>query len=317
MVEAAVTGIQLSAFLERALPNVHRLQLRRLVSAGRVRVNGEVWLASRRLRAGDVVQVPTPAPASTNVRSAAAPPLPEVLFESAHTLVVAKPAGLPTVPDRSGRERGVHGLLADLRPAADLRIVHRLDRDTSGCLVLAKGVRAAQHFDEQFRRRLVRKTYVALVHGVPHRESFAIDAGIGPDRRRPGKVVTGDERTSGFRSAHTDVIRRRAFRRHALLELLPATGRGHQLRVHLQSVGHPIVGDLDYGGERLLLSSLKSGYKLQVGATERPLVDRMFLHCERIGFVDLDGAAVAAESTLPADLAMVLQKIEGFDERRR
>jgi RluA family pseudouridine synthase len=224
---------------------------------------------------------------------------------------------VPTVPDRSGREGGVHGLLERLRPAGDLRIVHRLDRDTSGCLLLAKGLLAARHFDLQFREGRVHKTYVALVHGVPAAERFTIDAWLGPDRRRPGKVVAAAAAARGFRAACTEVVRRRAFSQYALLELHPRTGRGHQLRVHLQSVGHPIVGDRDYGGEPLLLSGLKAGYKLRKGVRERPLADRMFLHAERVAFTDLDGTAVEVEAPLPPDLTTTLQKLERFDQGRR
>ena len=312
--EADLAGSGLADFLESALPPTHRLVLRDLITAGKVKVNGEVCLRSRRLRTGDVVQVPNEARPRPTVRP---PEAPEVRYESRSVLVVAKPPGMTTVPGRSASDRSIHGGLAGLRPSDDLRIVHRLDRDTSGCLLLGKGLEAARHFDEQFRNGLVAKTYAALVHGVPAQERFSIDAWLGPDPRRPGKVVAAKDERKGFRNAHTGVQRIRAFRRHALLALHPTTGRGHQLRVHLQSVGHPIVGDRDYGGEPLLLSSLKTGYKRRPGVRERPLVDRLFLHAERVSFCDLDGTQVTVETPLPEDLAMALQKLEDFDERRR
>lgn len=312
-----MAGIRLADLLARALPQIHALALREWVLGGAIRVNGEVCLADRRLRVGDVVQIKADLAAA---RPAAAAPRADglpVLFESATALVVGKPAGLTTVPDRSGQERGVHGQLEALRPGADLRIVHRLDRDTSGCLLLAKGLSAARHFDEQFRDGLVHKTYVAVVHGVPPAESFAIDAWLGPDKRRPGKVLSSPTEQPGFRSAHTRVERRRAFARHALLGLQPTTGRSHQLRVHLQSIGHPIVGDRDYGGDPLLLSALKPGYKLRRGVDEKPLTKRMFLHAERVVFRDLDGAEVDVSMPLPDDLAVALRQLESFDDRRR
>lgn len=319
VVEADLAGSALADFLETSLPPTHRLVLRDLIASGRVKVNGEICLSSRKLREGDVVQLPEEdrpegnrRPRTTKTHEA-----PEVRYESSSVLVIGKPAGLATVPGRAAGERSIHGGLAGLRPADDLRIVHRLDRDTSGCLLLGKGVEAARHFDEQFRKGLVAKTYVALVHGVPAQERFSIDAWLGPDPRRPGKVVAAKTERKGFRRAHTEVQRRRAFRRHALLELHPTTGRGHQLRVHLQSVGHAIVGDRDYGGEPLLLSGLKTGYKRRPGVRERPLVDRLFLHAERVSFCDLDGTQVTVETPLPEDLAMALQKLEDFDERRR
>ncbi|HEX6812879.1 MAG TPA: RluA family pseudouridine synthase [Planctomycetota bacterium] len=312
--EAGFSGSQLADFLESSLPPTRRLVLRDLIASGRVRVNGEVCLSSRRLRVGDVVQLPAEA---RPARPAGVPAAPEVRYESQSVLVIVKPPGITTVPGRSAGERSIHGLLADLRPGDDLRIVHRLDRDTSGCLLLGKGVLAARHFDAQFRTGRVAKTYVALVHGVPAQERFSIDAWLGPDRRRPGKVTASSTQRPRFREAHTEVQRRSTYRSHALVGLHPATGRGHQLRVHLQSAGHPIVGDLDYGGEPLLLSSLKSGYKLRPGVRERPLVDRMFLHAEQVSFCDLDGTQVTVEAPLPEDLATALQKLESFGDRRR
>jgi len=309
-----VRGVQLVDFLERELPPTRPLHLRHLVSDGLVRVNGEVVRASRRLHPGDVVQVRSvELPAASAIEPAGL----EVKFESATALVVQKPPGLPTVPDRSGKDTGVHGLLPALRPEADLRIVHRLDRNTSGCLLLAKGGDAARHFDREFREGTVRKRYVALVHGVVARPSFAIDAWLGPDPRRPGRVVSSPHEQPGFKSAHTAVAVRSAFLDHSLLDVRPTTGRGHQLRVHLASIGHPIVADRDYGGKVLLLSELKRGYKLRPGTVECPLLDRMFLHAAELAFTDVDGSAVVVETPLPEDLAIVLQKIERFDERRR
>jgi 23S rRNA pseudouridine955/2504/2580 synthase/23S rRNA pseudouridine1911/1915/1917 synthase len=317
VVEQPQTGIELVDLLATWLPAAHRTELRALLSEGRVRVNGEPCLSNRRLRAGDVVQVRVEAPLRSRAAAHPVAPSPEVLFESESALVIDKTAGLPTVPDRSGRERSVHGLLPELRPGADLRIVHRLDRDTSGCLLLAKGVEAARHFDLAFREARVHKTYVALVHGASARAEFAIDAWLGPDRRRPGRVVAAARRRPGFRAAHTDVRCRETFTDFALFELRPATGRGHQLRVHLQSAGHPIVGDAAYGGEPLLLSRLKPGYKQRRGVAERPLLARMFLHAERLEFTDVDGKAVAVEAPLPQDLSVALNQLQRCDDRRR
>lgn len=270
-------------------------------------------MTNRRVREGDVVEW---SPGATRPVRALGERLPAVLWESASALVVAKPAGVVTVPDRSGQDGGVHALLGALRPDGDLRIVHRLDRDTSGCLVLAKGLAAAQHFDRQFTDSLVRKTYVAVVQGQPP-DAFAIDAWLGPDRRRPGKVVASPREQPGFRAAHTDGVVRARFAQHAFVELRPTTGRSHQLRVHLQSIGCPIAGDRDYGGEELFLSRIKPGYKLRKGVPERPLLARMFLHAERLSFRDLDGAAVDVECPLPEDLAVALRQLASHDERRR
>lgn len=319
VVERELSGVRLHDLLAGHWPKVHRRELRRLVAAGDVRVNGEVCLSDRRLRLGDVVLLASvPGPAGGQVRADRRTPAPlEVRYESSTALVVAKPAGIPSVPDRSGRESGVHGRLQELRADQDLRIVHRLDRDTSGCLLLAKGLDAARHFDAAFRERRVHKVYVALVAGVPRSDRLQVDAWLGPDPRRPGKVVSRDEPRRGFREAHTEVLVRARFDRHALLELHPTTGRGHQLRAHLQSIGHPIVGDGDYGGEVLLLSRLKRDYKKRTGVEERPLVQRMFLHAERLSFEDVGGQRVDVETPLPDDLATALRRIEKHQSRRR
>lgn len=314
VVERPSAGCALADFLLQNLPDRHRLDVRHQIEAGLVRVNGQTSSSSQALRFGDVVELLGSLPPQRPQAGAAA--LPQVLFESASALVVDKPPRLPTVPDRAG-DHGIHGLLAALRPGADLRIVHRLDRDTSGCLVLAKGIEAARHFDRLFTGGEVRKTYVALVHGVPQQAEFSIDACLGPDRRRPGKVMASASMRPGFRAACTRVVVRTSFARQALLELHPETGRGHQLRVHLQSVGHPIVGDADYGGQPLLLSQVKPGYKRRAGGTERPLVARMFLHAASIEFDDLDGTAVRVDAELPEDLALALRQLANYDEPRR
>jgi len=318
VVERDLAGARLLDLLARAYPRVHRADLRQHVAAGAVSVNGEQCLADRRMRLGDVVMLSEPPPQRRASRRghAGAGEL-TILAETPSTLVVQKPAGVPTVPDRSGKDHGVHGALLALRPDGDLRIVHRLDRDTSGCLVLAKGLEAARHFDEQLRERRVHKTYVALVTGAPTWPERDVDAWLGPDRRRPGRVVASDEPRTGFREAHTRVVVRERFDRHALVELHPTTGRGHQLRVHLASIGHAIVGDADYGGEALLLSRLKPDYKKRTGVEERPLLTRMFLHAERIAFDEVDGRQVAVEAPLPDDLTIALRHVAKHASRRR
>lgn len=298
------------------MPLAHVLSLRALVAAGKVSVNGQQCLADARLRVNDVVIVSAELAPRTAPCKAGDSAL-QVLAEGESFLVVDKPAGLPTVPTRDGQDGGVHALLPALRPGADLRIVHRLDRETSGCLLLAKGLAAARHFDAAFGAAQVHKVYVALVHGVPVSEAFSVDSWLGPDPRRPGKVIAADSEQRGFRSAHTDVGLRRAYGGHALLELRPSTGRSHQLRVHLASSGHAIVGDSAYGGQPLLLSQIKTDYKLRPGVTERPLVERLFLHAERLEFRDVDDLVVAATAPLPPELDTALRKLDRFDAPRR
>jgi RluA family pseudouridine synthase len=316
-VDAALRGVRLDEYLEDCFPQLHRVDLRRAIQRGQVRVNGMVETRRVRLREGDYVQVqlaqvrPRPAPAAGQSAGCL-----EVLFESESALVLAKPAGLPTVPDRLRSAASVHAELERLRPGADLRIVHRLDRDTSGCLLLAKGLEAARHYGDLFEQGLVEKEYVALVHGaMVGGGEVRIEAYLGPDRRRPGKVVASSKPQRGFRAARTDVALEEAFHRHTLVRLRPHTGRGHQLRVHLAGKGHPIVADRDYGGRVLLLSELKPGYKSRPGTVERPLLERQFLHARRLTCQAPDSDRVAVEAPLPSDLQICLDKLRRFDAR--
>ena len=317
-VEPSLRGMRLQDYLYQQFPNIQRTVLRGLLDRGLVRVNGMAEVRNVRLAPMDYVELPNSEITGARQRGKVTVTKPEqlqVLHESETVLVLAKPAGLPTVPDRSGSSASIHGLLAGLRPEADLRIAHRLDRDTSGCLVLAKGVQAARHLDSCFGGGLVTKRYRALVSGCVRRQSQVVDRFLGPDPKRPGKVVASTQHKRGFREAVTEVTVDEAFAGHTLLQLQPRTGRGHQLRVHLQCLGHPIVGDRDYGGETLLLSRLKNGYKLRPGVVERPLLGRMFLHAQAIAFDDVCGTPVAVEAVLPSDLQLALDKLRRFCSR--
>lgn len=309
-------GISLPDFLERSFPQADRVRLRALVARGGVRVNGQRHPSRRQLRGDDVVEVDTAGDELEARPLPAAAPL-EVLFESPTAVVVHKPAGLVTVPDRFGKEDSVHARLPGLRPDADLRIVHRLDRDTSGCLLLAKGGDAARHFDALFQGAGVQKQYLALVHGSLAAPRVEIDLPLAPDPRRPGKVIAVRGNKKDVRAAHTIATAERRFRRFTLLGLVPTTGRTHQLRVHLNAIGHPIVGDRDYGGEPLLLSQLKPKWKHRRGVEERPLLQRMFLHAATLQFEDVDGTRVVVTAPLPDELQIALRKLVRFDARGR
>ena len=318
-----LSGVRLQDFLERTWPAADRLFLRRLVAEGRATVNYTACRPQQRLKPGDWIrlELPEDAPSLPSRRELGSPVAEAgltVIAEADFALVIDKPAGLPCVPDRAGRTPGVHGMLPDLRRDDDLRIAHRIDRWTSGCLVLAKGLEGARWLDHAFRERLVDKEYLALVEGVVVRDRFSITRPLGPDRRRPGKVVVTREGQKGSRSAQTDVEVVERFARHTLLRLRPRTGRGHQIRVHLRSAGHPIVADLDYGASGpLLLSSLKPGYKVRVGVVEQPLLARMFLHASRIAVPSPDGGQpLVAESKLPGELSLALDKLRRFALRR-
>lgn len=321
-----LSGVRFQDFLERTWPSADRTFLRRLVRDGLATVNYEGVHGHRRLKPGDHIRLELPEglaelPEHRGSRGAVDPDRPidlTVLAENELCLVIDKPTGLPCVPDRAGRTSGVHGMLPALRPDDDLRIAHRIDRFTSGCLALAKGLDGARWLDVCFRERRAQKEYLALVEGVVRRDAFPITRALGPDRKRPGKVTVVASGQKRSRDAHTDIEVVERFASHTLLIARPRTGRGHQIRAHLRSIGHPLVGDLDYGSKGPLhLSDIKRGYKARTGAFEKPLLERMFLHAHRIHLPMPEGvAAVDAEAPIPADLALVLDKLRRFSSPR-
>ena len=323
LVQSPQHGMQLRDFLEAQFPEVHRRSWRQAIADGTLRVNRRDARLDQRLREGDEVELGSeaaPLPQFPRRAPDAGPDplapdwLPDVLYEDVACLVIDKPAGIATIPDRSGREAGVYGRLAALRPGDDLRIVHRLDRGTSGCLALAKGIESARFLDLAFRGQLVEKEYLALVEGEPTADSFANEGCLGPDRRRPGKVKVVGEGTRGARAAWTGFEVAERFTHFALVRARPRTGRSHQIRVHLADLGHPIVGDADYGGRAtLLLSDLKRGYKTRRGVAEAPVLTRIFLHASTLCLPRLGGGPPArAHSPLPPELTTALQKLRRF-----
>ncbi len=303
-------GAMLEDFLVQEFPHVRRAALRQLMAGEGVHINGMPEARNVRLRGFDLVEVCLPEDGFASKVASFTADLPAVLTETASFLVIDKQAGLLSVPNRQGTAQSVHAMLPALRSDADLRIVHRLDRETSGCLVLGKGLLAAQHFDRMLRDGRVHKEYLALVHGSLPRESRTIELPLMPDPRRAGKTVVarGDERTAS--DARTDLVVAAVHGDFSLLLLRPRTGRTHQLRCHLAAIGHPIIADELYGGRPLLLSELKRGYKLRRGVRERALLERTFLHAARIGFPDLDGTDITVESPLPDDLQTALTRLE-------
>ena len=249
--------------LTRLFPEVTRSQAGRLVAAGRVTHNGEPARPSTRVRAGDDISVELPDEPAEGPKPEEIPL--RVVYADQDILVVDKPAGLVVHP-APGHPSGtlVNALLAldpDLNVGDERRpgIVHRLDKDTSGLLVIARNDAALRNLQAQWASRTVLKRYVALVEGVPRLPEALIEAPIGRsvrDRKKMAVVSSGRAATSRYR-----VVKR--FPRHAMLEVTIETGRTHQIRVHLASIGHPVVGDPIYGhaGSRLMLHAQTLGFE--------------------------------------------------------
>lgn len=283
-------GERLDVFVVRKLPDLTRSRVQKLIEDGSVAVGGARAKPSLRLEEGQRVRVAVPPPteATASPESIAL----DVIYEDADLLVVNKPAGM-TVHPAPGHATAtlVNAILAHcddlsgiggvLRPG----IVHRLDRDTSGVIVVAKNDPAHNALARQLKARTVEKTYVALVEGTPKPAEGVIDAPIARDprnRQRMAIVENGRASTTAYR-----VIER--FRGYALVEARPKTGRTHQIRVHFAAIGHPIAGDRVYG-------------------KPSALVGRQFLHAKRIAFNHpRTSERVEFEAPLPEDLRNALE----------
>ena len=244
-----------------------------------------------------------------------------VLFEDEHLLALSKPPGLLTSPDRYDPLRPnlmklLHAAIAECKPWAAQRGLgylmnaHRLDRETSGVILLAKSKPVLVSLANLFSMEKPVKTYLALVHGGPMEDAFVVDASLAPHPTQLGQMRV--DQKSGKRSKTLLSVRER-FRSYTLLECRPLTGRTHQIRVHLKHARQPIVGDRIYGGKPLLLSWLKSDFRLKPGKTERPLISMTALHAESLSLLHpVSGAEVKATAPWPKDLEVALKYLRRY-----
>ena len=302
-VEPEQDGARLDAFLTSLLPEHSRSQVQRLIKDGHVQGPAAALRPSTAVRAGQTYSIEVPAPVAVAPQPE---PLPlRIVFEDPDIVVLDKPAGMvvhPAAGHSSGtlvnallhHVKDLSGIGGELRPG----IVHRLDRGTSGLMVVAKNDRAHQELTRQFRDREVEKEYITLVWGVVQ-AGRRIDAAIGRDPAQRQKMSTRARRA---RSAVTRVTWARHLKGVSLLKVAIATGRTHQIRVHLSAIGHPVVGDPIYGGvHRRVAGDLRAIMRL-----ERP-----FLHSARLSFTHpRDGRRVDFDSPLPPDLQGALDDIE-------
>lgn len=294
----ADAGERLDVVLADALGS--RSHAQRAIDAGRVTVDGTVRPKRHRVAAGERIAVAPedagePAPAGAEAPFA-------VVYEDEQLLVVDKPAGVVVHPGRGHRgatlSEALAGRAAGGEDPARAGIVHRLDRDTSGLLVVAKSEPAHRALQELIRRRELRREYLALVEGCPPARAGTIDAPIGRDRRVRTRVSTD---TDVPRAARTHFALERAYPGFALLRVTLETGRTHQIRVHLQAIGHPVAGDPEYGPA--------AGPGAPGGALG---LARQFLHAARLAFFHpLTGEPVDVASPLPPDLQAVLDRLGG------
>jgi 23S rRNA pseudouridine1911/1915/1917 synthase len=285
-----LAGQRLDRALARLMPEESRSRLARLIDEGHVQVDGRKAEASLKVRSGEAVEVAlAPRPADTSFRAEAIELT--LVHEDEDLLVVDKPAGLVVHPG-SGNWSGtmLNALLHHAPASGDLPragIVHRLDKDTSGLLVVAKTEAAQTALVRQLQARTVKRTYMALVRGKVERDG-TVDAPIGrhPVQRTRMAVVAGGK------PAVTHYRVKRRYAAHTLLECDLETGRTHQIRVHLASIGHPLEGDPVYAGKA------------------RGVFRRQALHAWKLAFVHpRSGKPVAFESPLPADFTALLEAL--------
>ena len=290
IVAAEDAGLRLDAFLAARGATPSRAAAQRLIEAGAVSVDGRMRPKNHRVAAGERVALTEGAEPSPEAGPA---PDFEVVYEDNDLLVVDKPAGLVTHPARGHRGTTLAEALAGRAAGGSdperAGIVHRLDRDTSGLLVVARSDEAYGELQRMLRAREITREYLALVSGHPDADSGTIDAPIGRDRTRPTMMSTRTDRARGA-VTHFEVIER--LPRTALLEVRLETGRTHQIRAHLAAIGHPVCGDVAYGGA-------------ECGA--RLGLERQFLHARKLMFKHpMTGANMACESKPPVDLRHAL-----------
>ena len=288
-------GERLDVLLAQALGSRSRAQ--RLIVAGRVLVDGATVRKNHRVSTGEHVTVDeSPQP---SVAPAADAPVADfaVAYEDEHLIVVDKPAGVVVHPARGHREGTLAQALAGRAAGGEdpwrAGIVHRLDRNTSGLLVVAKSDAVHRGLKEALARREIRREYLALVEGRPPARSGTIEAPIGRDRR-VRILMSVDTDPNGAKEAITHFEIARALPQSTLLRVRLQTGRTHQIRVHMKAIGHPVCGDREYGHKDL--------YGLQ----------RQFLHAARLAFAHpVTGQGVDLDSPLPDDLVAALAAAGG------
>jgi 23S rRNA pseudouridine1911/1915/1917 synthase len=305
-VERAPSGIRLDVWLVGAAPQLSRARIQALIAEGHVLVDGHPARASSKVRGGESVSLTIPAPV-------AAVPAPEdiplrVVYEDKRLLVIDKPAGLVVHPG-AGQAQGtlvnallhlvkdLSGVGGVLRPG----IVHRLDRGTSGLLVVAKDDEAHRALVRQFAGRTVEKEYLAIVHGLPKPKTGTIALPIGRDPVHRQKMSV---RAPRGRAARSDYAVVEALDGAALVRVRIHTGRTHQIRVHLASLGHPVAGDPAYGGSRAP-SARRPEAKTALLSLTRPA-----LHAARLSFTHPEtGLRLTFESPLPLEITSVLSAL--------
>ena len=309
LVEPKEAGLRLDLFLTKREPSLSRARIQKVIDEGCVWVNERPVPASRKLKPGDKVRIALPEAKPCGVLAEAIPLT--IFYEDESLLVIDKPAGLVVhpAPGHAGGTlvnallhhcRDLSGIGGVLRPG----IVHRLDKETSGLLIVAKSDAAHQGLAGQFKRREVKKTYQALVYGDPKAEDGRIEAAVG---RHPTDRKRMSTQSRRGRSAVSLWRVRERYGCAALLEVDIETGRTHQIRVHMAELGYPVIGDQVYGGTGRMRTIADPAIRARVKQMERQA-----LHAWRLSFTHpLTGEVLLFTSPLPADMADLCTFLRG------
>ena len=294
-------GWRLDHFLKRRIGRLSRTRIQDIIATQVTLSDGRRPRSSAAVRTGQIIRLDRPAPVEPDV-----PRHFGVLYEDDEVLAIDKPAGLPIHPTAKFWRNTLTALLRERYPGQHMQVAHRIDRETSGVLLVARSPGAASWLKRAFARRAVDKSYLALVKGQPP-DQGVIDRPMklldSPTHLMMGVAPDGLKAVTRFRVA-------RRFAAHALCDAYPETGRQHQIRVHLAAIGHPIVGDKLYGaGERAFMRACDEG----VGPELLALFDglpRHALHAHRLSFPHpRTRAPVTIESPLPSDLVTYLEAL--------
>ena len=303
-VEHSQPGERLDVFLRTQFPAASRGAMQRLIEQGHIRVNGKPVKATHKPRAGELIDITWP-----DARPAEAQPeeIPlDILFEDQSLLVLNKAPGLVVHPAAGHEEHTLvnallhhcQGSLSGIGGVARPGIVHRLDKETSGCLVVAKNDETHLALAEQFSSRTVKKIYQAIVCGVPVRDAGEIHAAIARHPTHRKRMAVHDDNAG--RAAHTSYRVRERLNGAALLEAQIHTGRTHQIRVHFQFLGHPVVGDTTYGAKPNQRLTEQTGYA----------APRVLLHAKELSFLHpRTKKTIKLEAPLPADFQAGLKAL--------
>lgn len=301
---------RVDVFLANRDPTLSRSALQRLISDGRITINGQIVRPSQKIRPGDRIELDVPRAEPLALEPEAIPF--EVLYEDDVLLVLNKPVGLVVHP-APGHWTGtlVNALLHHFSHSGELStiggkerpgLVHRLDKETSGLMVIAKTDLAHRALANQFKHHTISRTYEALTWGSLKHSTGRIDLAIGRDSKERKKFSARTSRPKASATAYQVVEHFGNAASHVVLT--PMTGRTHQLRVHLMSIGHPLLGDPTYGGRKVK----------EVGPMSIP---RVMLHAKTLGFLHpVKGTLLAFSAPLPADMALVIESLREISRTR-